>query len=234
MLGSDLGRPVSIALAVLIAVGFVAAVRRGERLLCAFGVAYVGAVCLANPGRRIMLPVLPALLVWLVLGAGAVAAFLAERRHLASRPSLARAGWLLVALIALTNMAHASKTIYDAHSADFYATTEDGRLPDYFRLAGWLGEHARRHDCVLANESSFIGYFARVRTRRTATEAMAFDPRDQAQRMKLAGVTYLVTDSGDRGTAARLDELLRTYPDAFDKVETFGKLDLYRVRLDKM
>lgn len=234
VLGSDLGLPVSIALALPIGVGFVDAVRRGERLLCAFGVVYVGAVCLANPGRRLMLPVLPALLVWLVLGAGAAATFLAERWRRVSWPSLARAGWVLMALLALTNMAHASKTIYEAHSASFYATLGEGRLPDYFQLAQWLRAHARSDDCVLANESNFIHYFSRLRTRRIAMEPMEFDVRDQAQRMKLAGVTYLVMDPTAGAPAERTRQLLQAYPGAFDKVQTFGKLDLYRVRLDKM
>jgi hypothetical protein len=234
VLGSDLGLPLSIALALPIGVGFVDALRRGERLLCAFGVAYVGAVCLANPGRRFLLPVLPAFLVWLVLGAGAMATYLAERRRRLSPASLARAGWVLIALLALTNMAHASKTIYEAHSADFYATIEDGRLPDYFRLAQWLHDHARSDDCVLANESSFIHYFSRVRTRRIAMEAMEFDVRAQAQRMKLAGVTYLVVDPDQGAASERTGQLLRAYPGAFSKVQTFGKLDLYHVRLDKL
>ena len=234
MLGSDLGRPVSVALALPIGVGFVVALRRGERLLCAFGVVYAGAVCLANPGRRFLLPMLPALLVWLVLGAGAVAAFLVERRHVVRPVSLARAAWVLVALMALTNMAHASNTIYEAHSADFYAATDDGRLPDYFRLAGWLRENARSDDCVLADESSFITYFSRVRARRIGMVGMAFDPRDQARRMKLVGVTYLLADSAGGEDKKKVDALMRTYPEAFDKVQTFGKLDLYRVHLDRM
>ena len=232
VLGSNLGLTVSVLLAIPIGVGFVAAVRCGERVLAAFGVAYVGAVCLAYPGRRLLLPVLPALLVWLVLGVGAIARFAAERRRL-SGPSLVRAGWVLVALLALGNLAHAGKTIYEAHSADFYAVIEDGRLPDYFRLTDWLREHAGPQDCVLADENNFIHYFSRVRTHRTARETVEFDVPDQVARMKRARVTYVVLDLSDRIPTRRMLQLMDAYPAAFEKAATFGKLELYRAYLEK-
>jgi len=234
ILGSNLGTSLGLALGLLIGVGFLNAVRRGERLLCAFGVVYLGAVCLAWPGRRLLLPVLPVLLVWLVMGVSAAAEFMEKRLGFSSRPQLVRMGQVLLALSVLVNLTHLSKNIHEAHAADFYAVTEGGRLPDYFALVQWLRDNGRRDDCVLAGEGNLIHYFSRVRTTRPPLRAAQVDAHELAERMKRVGVTFLVIDHGKRKPTERVEPLLSAYPDAFEKLATFGKLDLFRVHADRL
>ncbi len=90
VLGSDVGTTISLLLAVPLLIGFYRTLRGGERLLCAFGVVYLPAILLAGPGRRYLLPLLPALLYWIVVGVGEIGACL-ERRRMAA-PARLRTG----------------------------------------------------------------------------------------------------------------------------------------------
>lgn len=234
VLGTNLSLLVSVLLGVLIVLGLVRAARSGERLLCTFSVVYFGAICLSGPGRRYMLPALPVLIYWLVLGAGSAASFL-ERRWTAMSPSrLLRVGQVLLVLVVLANLVHMSKTIYEARSPNFYSVTENGRMLDYFPLAQWLQANAGKDDYVLTYEDNVVHYFSGIRTVRSSEGSQAAHLLYQERFVKHEAVTYMVMDPTQRASARNLQELLTARPDAFEKVRDFGKLELYRVHPDRV
>ncbi len=232
VLGSDVGTTISLLLAVPLVLGFVKALREGERLLCIFGVVYVAGICLAGPGRRYMLPVLPLLLYWIVLGAGVLGGWL-ERRGVATRARLQRVGLVLLALAVLANLAHLSKTLYEARSADFYAVTADGRMHDYFPLCDWLHEHAGRRDLVLTGEANVVRYFSRIRTVQLPKIELARRLDVQAEFLRRHHPTYVIINHKESRPERSLEGLLRAVPHALERVRTFGRLELFRVHQDE-
>ena len=229
LLGAGLGLPVNLLLAFLAGVGLVAAVRRGERLLCAYGVVYMGAICLASPNRRYLMPLLPILLWWVVLGAGCVGHYLAQRRKIISPRRALQAGTVLLALALAVNLLRIANVIREARSPRFYEVTEDGRLPDYFELADWLERNADRDDCVLAYEYYMLHYFSRVPATRGTIASRFFRVRREFDVLKWQGVTYMVRDRNREEPTAKMDLLLQARPQAFELVRTFGALELFRV-----
>jgi len=229
LLGKGLRLPVNLLLAFLAGVGLVAAVRRGERLLCAYGVVYLGAICLSSPNRRYLMPALPVLLWWIVLGAGCVGDYVAERRKIISPRRALQVGTVLLALALAVNLLRIADVIRQARSPRFYEVTEDGRLPDYFELVEWLRDNAGRADCVLAYEKYMLHYFSRVPTTRGHIATRFFRLRREIDDLKKQGVTYVVRDRDKEEVAARIDQLLEARPRAFEQVRTFGMLDLFRV-----
>ncbi|MHC5034593.1 MAG: ArnT family glycosyltransferase [Planctomycetota bacterium] len=234
VLGVDLGLPVSIALALLMAVGLVAALRRGERLLSAYGVVYLGAVCLGSPGRRYLLPALPVLVYWLVLGVSYAGFLLSEHWHACSRRSVLKAGMVLLVLAVGLNLLRVGKVIYETRSPDFYSAMESGSLPRYFQMASWLKDNADGKDGVYAYEDRFLHYFGRVRTVRGPSLTREFDVERAAGLLASEGVTYMVVDRTEahrykQRMRDRMDQLRRCYPQAFGLSRSFGTLDLLRV-----
>jgi len=231
--GSHLGVFVSVLMALLMLVGLWVALRRGERLLCIFGIVYIVGICVGSPGRRYLLPVLPVLLYWLVLGLAAAGSWLTARWPKAIGPWVKPAAQVMLALALLVNITHLSKSIYEARMPNFYSRVEDGRLPDYWRLIDWLRQNATPDDCVLAYESEMIHYFSRLRTLRTRMPAGDHGRRCIAL-IKREGVTYMVIDPEKRYPARGLKQVMAEHPQAFEWVAAFGKLQLFRVHSDRM
>jgi 4-amino-4-deoxy-L-arabinose transferase-like glycosyltransferase len=230
VLGSDMGVTFGVVLAVLMGVGLWKALRGGERLLCIYGVVYLPAICLSSPGRRYMLPVLVVLLYWLVLGVGAAGSLL-EGRGVAAAHRLLRVGQVL---LALANLAHLSKTLYEARSPRFYAVTEDGRMLDYLPLAQWLRANVGPRDVVLTGERNVVHYFSGVRATRFPSRSLESNPRYQAWYLKRARPSYLVEDPADKGMTRGFEPLLAARPEAFERVCSFGKLVVFRVHEDRL
>ena len=231
VLGVDLELAGGIVLLLMMAPGLATALRRGERLLCLFGLAYLTAVCLGTPGRRYLLPVLPVMAYWLVLGAGCIGEFLSGR--LPPRRLLAT-GTALLCLAVGVNVLRIGKVVQQARSSDFYAAISEGVLPDYFRLARWLKENAAPGDVLWAREDRFLYYFAQVPTWSPAYVPPAGRQRRLLAALQRRGVSYMVLDPGEDKLAWRVAELAASRPDVFEKAATFGRLELYRVHGDRL
>lgn len=114
--------------------------------------------------------------------------------------------------------------------AGFYAVVEDGRMLDYFALMNWLRSAAGPQDVVMAYEHRLLHYLTRLPTVHFRRGYAKARPGRSVKDVRRAGVTYGVHDH-EKGTAAALYErLLASYPGAFERVATFGALDLFRVR----
>lgn len=233
LLGVDLGMAVGLLLALVAAVGFLGGVRRGESLLCSYGLVYLGAVCLGSPGRRYLLPALPVLIVWLVRGAATIGGRLGRLWQPLSGRRLALAGRVLLGLALAVNTVRIGKVVYQARSPRFYEVTEGRTLLDYFALAEWLRDNARPDDLVLAYESRFLHYFTYPRCVRTLdSEWMQRlrGTREAADALKQMGVTLYVSDPGKQQREGPLRRLVKSSPEAFRPVGQFGSLALVRVR----
>jgi len=233
VLGSDVGTTIGLLLAFLLVLGFRRALRDGERLLCTFGLVYVPAILLVGPGRRYLLPLLPVLLYWIVLGAGELGSYL-ERRGTATPARLRRVGHVLLALAVLGNLAHLSKTLYEARSPNFYAVTADGRMLDYFPLTDWLRQHAGPRDLVFTGEANVVRYFSGVRTIQLPDLKLVRRPRVQAYFLRRHRPTYVIIDHTESRPERSLAGLPPLVPDALERVGTFGKLELFRVHGEKL
>ncbi len=229
VLGTDLGPPVNIALLALMVAGAVRALRRGERLVSVYAFAYLPITFLATPSRRYLLPVLPVLLYWVVLGLSAVRDYVAERRPLIEPRHFARAARVLLALALGVNLLRISKVVDQARAADFYAAIEEGRLLDYWPLMEWLREHGEADDRVLTYEWQMVHYFSRVRTVRMHGESEGVPLRRLARAMRHYQVSHVLLDPEKEGTSAGVRRLMAAYPAAFHRVAAFGQLELYRV-----
>jgi hypothetical protein len=233
VLGVDLP-PAGVLLFLPMGAGLVTDWRRGERLLCVFGMVYLGGICLGSPGRRYLLPALPVLLYWLVVGAGWIGGYVASRWKSVPYRRIDRVAAALLLLALTVNVMRIGKVIYEQRSPDFYAATGDARLKSYFQLSEWLTGTAGPQDVVLAYEYRFLHYFSRVRTEPFPRGRPDWRARWVGKLSQNAGTTYLVRDLHKDPPATGIGNLLRAYPDAFAKACTFGTLDVFRVSPDKL
>jgi hypothetical protein len=227
--GTDLGLLVSILLLLLIGVGVREGWRRGERLLSAYGLLYLVSICISTPNRRLLLPVLPVLLYWLVLGTGAAGRYLVARRGMLTKRRAMQAAGILFFFALAVNGVRIGKLVNVARASDFYSADEEGRLKDHFALAEWLRTNAGPDDCVLLYDISVVQYFGRVKISHYSTSPQRFSPQQEIRNIRQDAVTFMVKDNGDPKSARLMEQLLQSQPRAFQQVRTFGKLDLYRV-----
>ena len=237
VLGVGAGTAVGVVLAAVMLVGLVAALRRGERLVSIYGLVCLAGVCIASPGRRYLLPVLPVMLYWLTLGLHAGGQWLRARTAWWTPRRLRTTGWVLFALLLAVNVMRIGKVIREARARDFYQVVEDGRLVDYFALADWLREHAGPRDVVVTREAEVVHYLSRVRTRRvptTWTHSKYWQRGRGRKFLTRVGATLLVRDHGKDERTARLAKVARAHPGAFERVYSVGKLEVFRVHPDKL
>ncbi len=234
ILGKGLGHVVGVLLFVPVLVGFVGSVRRGDIVLCVYALVSLGALLLISPSQRYLLPLLPLMAYWLVLGAGWIATWLARRRPSVSSRRASQLGYLLLGLILALNLGRIGKVIYEERSPNYYEVINEGRLVDYFDLADWLTENASPDDTVFTREHRFLHYFSRVKAHRLKLSEKWTHPDWLAGFLKEAQVDYVVRDPRTEEWALPVDNILRAYPEAFEKEATVGRLELFRVRRDKL
>jgi hypothetical protein len=233
ILGVRLPLAAGLLLLIPTVVGFVAAVRGGERVVSVYGLVYLGGICLGSPGRRYLLPALPVLLYWLVLGAGIIGEHCARRWKSITPDRVARLGAVLLLLAVAVNVVRIGKVIYEQRSPRFYEVTEEGRLPDYFALCLWLKENVPAEDVVLAYEYRLIHYLSRVRAAPLPAGPEAWRAYAAWMRASSRSAFYVVRDperdSRTGGTEAAFQSL-----GAAAKVHGFGRIDLYRLFPDRL
>jgi hypothetical protein len=231
IMGVDMGVAGGLVLLVPILVGLVVAWRRRERLLTLYGVIYLAGICVADPGRRYLLPALPVLLFWLVLGGSELLRAASGRLRAVPPRRAVLVGTILVSMLLASNLLRISKLVYQARQPSktgFYKETEGRHLNDLFDLAAWLQQNARHGDLVLAREDRFLHYFSRVRTLSTITPRFARMGLRYGRVVRLARITLIVRDPEDP-TVETMDAFLDSQSAALDPVARFGELRLLRL-----
>jgi hypothetical protein len=234
VLGYDLGMAGSLLLLVPVVVGLGSLVRRGERQVSVYGIVSFVGICLANPSRRYLMPILPSVLPWLVLGMSAVGGAIRRRQALAG-PLVKRVGVVLLVLALATNLMRISKLVYEARTPRRSEEYAGGRMAHYYDLVDWLSEHADPDDCVMAGEHRFLHYFSRLRTsafprpwelRRAGGWQKPLSRRRKA--------TLMVLEPGEWPPPRALRRLRQRSPDAVATIRHFGPLELARFRADRL
>jgi hypothetical protein len=224
--GVDLELAGGVVLLVPILVGLVVAWRRRERLITLYGIIYLAAICVANPGRRYLMPALPMLAFWLVLGGSEILRFLGRRCGVAGRHRIAVVAAVLVAMLVACNLLRISKLVYEARSPDFYSASEGQHTKDLFDLAAWLRQNARPDDIVLAREDRFLHYFTRVRTCPTGKVRYGTF-------LRRFPISLVVRDPEDPALE-QMDFFLAEDHRALKQVASFGELRVLRIDRDKL
>ena len=232
VLGTDLGMAAGVLLGALMALGLFAALRRGERLVSIYGLVYLIGICVASPNRRYLLPALPALVYWLVLGCQLAGALLQTRTHALTARRTAVLGSVLLAMAVSTNVGRIGKLVYEARAPGFYARLDDGRLLDYFALADWLEANAAADDVVLAREYETVHYFSRVRTHYVPPAMRWWGSKRAMGFIRGAGVSLVIWDPSKDDLTARLPGIARAHPEVFVPVTRIGRLEIMRIRAE--
>ncbi len=141
--------------------GFVIAARSGERLLVPLAaIQYVG-LLLSPAGSRYLIFLLPGLYLFLALGVRRVIALIRSMtgKSLPERKVLVAC----FAVMALCNVGHNVKTIFDARSALEFNGPESERSLPFFEAARWLRAYAPSA-VVLSTHPRIIHYLSGCRT----------------------------------------------------------------------
>jgi len=244
VLGKDAGLAGGIPICILVAVGLVQAVRRRFWALTVYGLLCTAAPLLSTPGDRLLLAALPALLLWLVLGAEGVIYWLADVRQKMPRAKLERIARVLLVLAVLLNVGRIGKVIVLARSSYPWVVMGRDNADSYRKLTDWLRDEAPPRVLVLSPEGRLIHYFSDVWTlplhkKKTKMLGQArmveWMRRDFAERD--AAVCYAVIENrGKKRTPTMLEGLLKDFPGAFTQVPSFTdeKLKVYEVELDSL
>ena len=234
MFGSALGTTVSVLLLALLLLGLIVSLRAGERLLSSYGIIYLAGICLGEPGRRYLLPVLPVLLYWLCSGLAAIGRWVVEGRKFPRREHVIRAAYVLLGLALAFNVVRIGILISLSRSSHFYEAVREGRYADYFVLADWLKGNAGPEVVVLAKEYRVLHYFSRVKTMDLPYRQIERGPERPIPSRQRPTIMYVVRESKDEERAAFMDSLMRAKPQAFEKVRSFGEVELYRLDTVKL
>ena len=235
LLGVRLPVAVGGLLSLVLGVGLVASLRRGERVLFTYGLVYLAGVSLGGPGRRYLLPVLPVLVFWLVVGVDRIGFWLTERWKLLSCRRALTIGYVLLGLALATNLGRIGKVVYESRSPNFYEVAEGPWLVHYFEMARWLRDNASPQALVFAREDRLLHYFSRVTT---APPGYLLRRGARARLPAVLGqlrACYVVRDLREGAPeAAALDELTRSHPHAFGGSRVFGAFELRQVYPDRL
>lgn len=128
-----------LILPVVTAVGVAIALRRGERLLAPLVLIQYGGLALSSAGSRYLILLIPCLYVFLAMGALEIGERLRKRYGWRVRDGRIVVG--LFVLMALFNVGHNLKTVYQARSSLEYGGAESARSLPFFEAAKWLNRN---------------------------------------------------------------------------------------------
>jgi 4-amino-4-deoxy-L-arabinose transferase-like glycosyltransferase len=232
--GADLDPVGGVILAIPMAVGMFSSVRRGDRLLAVWGLVYLAGVCVGSPNRRHLVPVLPVLLLWLVEGMRLLGLGVSRCFPRPGLTTLARVGYALAGVAVAVNLAGVAHTVGKAHAADFYNAIGAEHFTDYPALAEWLRRNAGEDDVVIAHENRLVHYTSGLVSWRFDC-SLADRPADEfADRVREQGIRYIVRDRQKDDCVAEMDRLMARQPEAFEEVDRYGHLVLYRVETSRL
>ncbi|MGD2174309.1 MAG: phospholipid carrier-dependent glycosyltransferase [Candidatus Brocadiaceae bacterium] len=227
--GGDLDALGGVLLGVPVLAAVAASLRRGERLLIAFALVYGAGISIGSPSRRLMLPLAPVLLAWLVEGGPLLAGWIGTRARWASPRLLRCIGYAVLAAILLGNLARISEVVYRARASRFYSAIEKRKLSDYRELSDWLKENASSDGVVLVHEHRLVHYWTRLTAWRFRSRWLRLSREGVVAELQHMGVSYLVRDPDGEEYRAIIDRIMHSRPEAFERIRTFGNLEVFSV-----
>jgi hypothetical protein len=143
--------------------------RRGNWLLVVPGWLYLlTLICLgatAVSTVRYMLPAVPWLAAWTVLGAADLADRLARRRP---RLDSSAAAWIAATVLVLPALPLMARQVYYIHHPDFQRVVDHRRWAGYFNAADWLNANVPADAVVLTDEARVFHLLTARTTRRAS------------------------------------------------------------------
>ncbi len=228
--GTNLGVVVAGLLAAVMLVGLVVVLRRREFMLSTYALLSMGAIVWGgwHLDRRYLLPVLPVLVYWLVVGGTAIGKHLRERTEFWTRDHLARLALVCCLPLVGVNLLRTGKLIYQNRHPDSYRVTGRGRAADYAPVCAWLRRAVHPDRKVLACEYETVHYFTRlcVVDLPPWTEARRLEEIRRA--IQQGRLPYAVSDEREEESAALLDRIIPPHEQAERTVFTAGKVRILR------
>jgi hypothetical protein len=228
--GSDLGTLPGILLAAVMGVGLVASLRQGERQASLFALLLMASIVAGGWAldRRYLLPAVPIMYYWLVLGARRTGRWLRHRWDWWTPARVRKLGGACLFVLLAVNVLRIGDVVIEQRGA-FYTEIADGRLADYGPVFAWLRRHAASDQTVLVYEWQTVHYFTRLRTiglpRRTAQEETEW------KRGQLAAADYLIVDDERADSTGPLQQAAGPAGGILlEPVMTSGGVALLRVR----
>jgi len=228
--GTRIGAVPGLLLGVVMTVGLIRAFRRGETLLSIYGVLNVVAIMAGGwaLGRRYLLPALPALYYWLVLGAERMLAWGKDRRWI-SATTARRIAIVAAFVLAGTNVGRVIRIVAECRSPRFYETVEDGRCADYAAVTDWLRPQPRESRTVMCTETSTVHYFSRWRTVPLPRAAALPTCDALAERVKRSNVRYVVLDERKNDLLPLLERLRKGRGELVRSVMKHGRVEVIEI-----
>jgi 4-amino-4-deoxy-L-arabinose transferase-like glycosyltransferase len=227
LVGTDAGGAPALLALPFLAAGLARSIRR-ERMLSAWALLNIAAIlaCGYDLRRRYLLPVLPVLYAWLVLGFGVVRDEAARRFPTLKPAHLRAAARVGVILVVGLNLGRTAKVVYEARRPDFYAVDADGRMADYGPVTDRLREHAPREAVLLGDEPSVLHYFTRRKVRdelaRTGKNPLPEVIRDY-------DIGYIVLDAREADYTDAVRDLMAERPNALRFAAETGEVRVVEV-----
>lgn len=166
-------------------------------------------------GDRFLLPILPLLLWYLIVGFRD----LARRLKLAKLP--AYAAGLLVVLCLAVNIGQAGanlKNLSDYAKGDRFAGYDDA-WRTYFQAAQWLREHTPADAIVVSRKPQFTYLFS---DRKSFVYPFTADQKAVLDEIDRRGATHVFLETFFGSSAQYLYPVVRDHPDRFQQVGTIG------------
>jgi len=230
MLGAHLSPVTGFLLGGIALVGLVGALRRGERILSLYGLLNVCVIVAGGwaLGRRYLLPALPALYFWLVMGGRDILEG-AQRRGWVTTALVRRIAIIATVLIVGTNLGRIARIVVECRSPRFYEIIEDGRLADYAAVTDWLRTQTHDSHSVMCVENSTVHYFSRWRTVITPLETRKDATQVLLNRIARNRVRYILLDDDKKEGTPLVERLRAERPDCLRTVMKCGRVEVIEV-----
>lgn len=212
--------------------GAVRSVRRHERMLSVWVILNWGAIigCGYALARRYLLPTVPVMIYWLVLGGCLIGSRLLRSERVQNPDRLrTMAIWVAAALFLIPNLARVSKLAYQARSGRFYDLVDGGRGSDYAAITDWLRENANPNAAVLGHETTTLHYFSRLQTVSFPRLRDELTLDELTTLLMRRNIRYIAADEREPEGRAALRSLKVAHPEALEVVAQAGRVELIRV-----
>lgn len=226
--GTHAGPVLGAILVALALAGILRAVRSGEVAFTAYGVLSALVVMAGGwaLGRRYLLPALPAVFYWLVLGAGVIAGPLGRLGSFWTPRRLKALGWACLGILLAVNVARIGKLIAENRAPSFYAKWDEGRGADYAAVTDWLRQHAPPGSGVFGYEGTTLHYFTGLPSFSPPRGAEGVRPNWLLRQLREQRIRYIVQDERKAQSTGAVGWLRDGFPEAFQVVFETGKVDV--------
>ncbi|KPK65049.1 MAG: hypothetical protein AMK73_04100 [Planctomycetes bacterium SM23_32] len=181
-----------------------------------------------------LLPALPVLFYWLVLGAASLGAFMRRGGRPRTQERVRTLGRVCIILLVALNVARIGVLVAESRVPRLRREADRGRREDYAELAAWLRQNAAPGDLVMAYEHTTIHYFTRLKAVHLPPDTRGRGAAWTLKRMAGHHVDWLVRDARKERSVLALDAALAESPGLFELVLRTGDVDLFRVHRWRM